>query len=96
MTWRIAENVKLNFGVATRFDQAHGISHDQPCNPNFKDNPYESGPCHFTTGSGPTPAVGATGIPNPAYRPTIGAVGRRFLVDESTTYEVFARGVVLF
>jgi hypothetical protein len=96
MTWRIAENVKLNFGVATRFDQAHGISHDQPCNPNFKNNPYESGPCHFTTGSGPTPAVGATGIPNPAYRPTIGAVGRRFLVDESTTYEVFARGVVLF
>ena len=96
LTWRIAEHVKLNFGVATRFDQAHGISHDQPCNPNFKDNPYESGPCHFTTGTGPTPAVGATGIPNPAYRPTINAVGRRFFVDESTTYEIFARGVVLF
>lgn len=96
MTWRIAEQVKLNFGVATRFDQAHGISHDQPCNPNFKDNPYESGPCHFTTGSDPSPVVGATGIPNPAYRPTINAVGRRFLVDESTTFELFARGVLLF
>jgi hypothetical protein len=96
VTWRIQEYVKLTFGMGLRFDQAHGITHDQPCNPNFKSNPFESGPCHFTQGSGPTPEVGATGIPNPAYRPTISAVGRRFFVDESTTYELFARGVVLF
>ncbi|MBM4376036.1 MAG: hypothetical protein FJ095_13200 [Deltaproteobacteria bacterium] len=96
VTWRIAEFVKLNLGMAMRFDQAHGITHDQPCNPNFKDNPYESGPCHFTAGSSQAPEIGATGIPNPAYRPTINGVGRRFYVDESVTYEIFARGVVLF
>lgn len=96
VTWRIAEYVKLNLGGAVRFDQAHGISHDQPCNPNFKDNPYESGPCHFTAGSSVTPEIGATGIPNPAYRPTINGIGRRFYVDESMTFEIFARGVVLF
>ena len=93
VTWRIAEYVKLNFGLGLRFDQAHGISHDQPCNPAFKDKPLESGPCHFTAGQN---EIGATGIPNPDYRPTINAVGRRFFVDQSTTYEVFAKGVVMF
>ncbi len=93
VTWRIAEYVKLNFGLGLRFDQAHGISHDQPCNPAFKDKPDEAGPCHFTAGQN---EIGATGIPNPDYRPTINAVGRRYFVDQSTTYEVFARGVVMF
>jgi hypothetical protein len=92
VTYRIAKYVKLNFGLATRFDQAHGITHDQPCNPDFRDNVGEAGPCHFS-GTG---VVGATGIPNPAYRPTINAVGRRFLIDQSITYEIFARGTVLF
>jgi len=40
--------------------------------------------------------VHISGQPNPAYRRTINAVGRRFYVDESMTYEVFASGVVLF
>jgi hypothetical protein len=38
----------------------------------------------------------ATGLPNPAYRPTINAIGRRFYVDDSITYEVFANGTVMF
>lgn len=90
-TWRASEHFKLNAGVALNFDQAHGISHDQPCNPNFKDDLGKSGPCH----SG-TQTRTATGIPNPGYRPTINAVGRRFYVDESMTFEVFARGSVMF
>jgi len=93
VTWRAAEYVKLNFGLGLRFDQAHGISHDQPCNPDFQDNVGESGPCHSELGGG---AVSATGVPNPAYRPTINAIGRRFFVDESITYEIFANGIVMF
>jgi hypothetical protein len=91
LTWRASEHFKLNAGVAINFDQAHGISHDQPCNPNFKNDLGRSGPCH-SAGQ----AITATGIPNPGYRPTINAVGRRFYVDESRTFEVFARGSVLF
>jgi len=76
-----------------RFDQAHGISHDQPCNPDFNDDIGQSGPCHSEVDGS---RIRATGIPNPAYRPAINAVGRRFYVDQSTTYEVFARGSVMF
>jgi hypothetical protein len=75
-----------------RFDQAHGITHDQPCNPDFKENLSESGPCHSEGGG----QFVATGLPNPAYRPTVNAIGRRFYVDESVTYEVFASGIVMF
>lgn len=93
VTWRAGEYVKLNFGLGLRFDQAHGISHDQPCNPDLKDDVGASGPCHSELGDG---AIQATGQPNPAYRPTVNAIGRRFYVDESITYEVFAKGVVMF
>lgn len=93
LTWRAAEFVKIQAGLGLRFDQAHGISHDQPCNPDFDNDPYAAGPCHSETGAVPPPP---TGIPNPAYRPTINAVGRRFYVDESITYEVFASGIVMF
>ncbi len=92
-TWRIAEFVKLHFGLGLRFDQPHGISHDQPCNPDLKDRPLESGPCHFVAAEN---QVGATGIPNPAYHPVINAVGRRFYVDDSLTFDLFARAMVLF
>ena len=90
VTWRAGEYVKLNAGVGIRFDQAHGISHDQPCNPDFQGDPDRAGPCQSTQGGA------VTGIPNPAYRPVINAVGRRFYVDQSITYEVFASGTVMF
>jgi hypothetical protein len=93
VTWRAGEYVKLNFGLGLQFDQAHGISHDQPCNPDLKDDVGASGPCHSELGGG---AIQATGQPNPVYRPTVNAIGRRFYVDESITYEVFAKGVVMF
>ena len=93
VTWRAGEYVKLNAGLGLRFDQAHGISHDQPCNPDLKGDVGASGPCHADLGNG---AIQATGQPNPAYRPTVNAIGRRFYVDESITYEVFARGIVMF
>ena len=93
ITWRANTYMKVNAGFGVRFDQPHGITHDQPCNPNFKDDVGVSGPCHNQLGQD---RFSATGIPNPAYRPTINAVGRRFYVDESITYEVFAKGVVMF
>jgi hypothetical protein len=93
VTWRAGEYVKLNAGLGLRFDQAHGISHDQPCNPDLKDDIGKSGPCHSELGGG---SIQATGVPNPAYRPVVNAIGRRFYVDESITYEVFASGTFMF
>jgi hypothetical protein len=94
VTWRAGEYVKLNAGLGLRFDQAHGISHDQPCNPDFNGRNGEEGPCH--SGDVSTGGFVATGIPNPAYRPAVNAIGRRFYVDESIVYEVFASGAVMF
>jgi len=92
VTWRAHEYVKFNTGVGLSFEQAHGISHDQPCNPDFDGTVGEAGPCH--SGGGNT--ITATGNPNPNYRPVVNAIGRRFYVDESITYEIFASGTVMF
>lgn len=94
-TWQASEYVKFTFGMGLRFDQAHGISGDQPCNPDLKGSIEKAGPCHSgdeTQGQ----SVSATGQPNPNYRPTINAVGRRFVVDDITTFDIFASGVVMF
>jgi hypothetical protein len=94
VTWRAGEYVKLTAGMGVRFDQPHGITHDQPCNPDLDDDPSAAGPCKTESGSGGSRTI--TGQPNPAYRPTVNAIGRRFFVDESVTFEVFASGVVMF
>jgi hypothetical protein len=94
VAWRASEYVRLVVGGGYRFEQAHGITHDQPCNPDFKDDLGESGPCR--AGDPATGPVTATGVPNPGYRPTVNVIGRRFYIDESQTFEVFASGVVMF
>ncbi len=93
VTWQPSEYVKFTLGLGYQHDQRHGITGDQPCNPNFKDDPAKSGPCKSDLGGG---QVTATGIPNPNYRPVMNAVGRRFVVSDSNTFDVFASGSVMF
>lgn len=93
VTWQASENVKFQLGVGFRHDQAHGIGGDQPCNAAFKDNPGASGPCRRQNADG---SFDVTGSPNPNYRQTINAVGRRFYVNDSNTFDVFASGTVMF
>jgi len=92
-TWQASEFVKFQFGVGFRHDGGHGIGGDQPCNPERKDDISQSGPCRREAGNG---VYTQTGSPNPNYRQTINAVGRRFYVDQSNTFDVFASGVVMF
>ena len=92
VTWQANEYVKFNFGLGYRHDQGHSIGGDPPCNPATKDL-ATGGPCH-TSGSGGT--ITATGTANPNYRQPINAVGRRFFVDDSNTFDVAATGVVMF
>lgn len=95
VTWQAASLFKLQLGAGYMHVQAHGISGDQPCNPSFKDDLTKSGPCHSgDAAAGQT--ISATGMPNPNYRPTINAVGRRFFVDDSNTFDVFGSAVLMF
>lgn len=94
VTWQASEYVKFTLGLGYTHDQRHGITGDQPCNPNFKDDVFQSGPCK--SGSEAGGFISATGIPNPNYRPSINAIGRRFYVSDSNTFDVFASGVVMF
>lgn len=92
-TWQASELVKFQLGAGFRHDGAHGIGGDQPCNPDLADDIYRSGPCRRDNGDG---SFTSTGSPNPNYRQTINAVGRRFYADSITTFDIFASGVVMF
>ena len=54
-----------------------------------------AGPCH-TGDPMRGQSLTVTGVPNPNYRPTINEVGRRFYVDASNTFDIFASGVLMF
>jgi hypothetical protein len=92
-TWQASEFVKFTFGFGFRHDGAHGIGGDQPCNPDLADDITRSGPCRRDNGDG---TFTQTGSPNPNYRPTVNAIGRRFYVADSDTFDIFASGIVMF
>jgi hypothetical protein len=97
LTWQAGEYVKFSLGGGYSLVQSHFISFDQPCNPDFSDDPTKAGPCKSTT----TSATGATntkatGIPNPNYRPVINTPGRRFLVDDSHAFDAWINATVMF
>lgn len=92
--WQAGEYVKFQFGLGYGHDQGHVITGDAPCNPSSKQI-NTSGPCHLGDVS-QGQVYTATGVPNPNYRATINDVGRRFWVDASNTWDLFASGVVMF
>jgi hypothetical protein len=95
VTWQANEYVKFQFGLGYGHEQAHVITGDAPCNPSDKSHPDKSGPCHLGDPTMGQPFV-STGLPNPNYRQVVNDVGRRFWVDASNTFDLFASGVVMF
>jgi len=93
VTWQASEFVKFQFGLGYRHTQGHSIGSDKSCNADFKDDLNASGPCRRTNADG---SFTSTGVPNPNHRATIHQVGRRFYVDDSNTFDVFASGVAMF
>jgi hypothetical protein len=96
--WQASEYVKFQFGFGYSHDQGHVLTGDAPCNQNTGNLSgiallQAAGPCHTTAANG---TITSTGIPNPNYRQTINDVGRRFWVDDSNTFDLFASGVVMF
>jgi hypothetical protein len=98
VTWQAGEYIKFTAGGGLTRDQSHLITADQACNSQFNNSIGESGPCRVETpGTGTTPGtVRASGIPNPHYRPTINAVGRRFKTDDSNLWDAWIMGIVMF
>ena len=85
--------MKFNLGGALTLEQGHILTLDQPCNPDFKNNPGTAGPCRSSNANG-TPR--ATGIPNPNYRAVIDSPGRRFLIDDATAWDAWVNATVMF
>ena len=98
VTWQAGEYIKFTAGGGVARDQSHLITASQACNSAFTGNVGQSGPCRVETpASASTPAsIRATGIPNPHYRPTIDSVGRRFKTDDSTLWDAWIMGIVMF
>jgi hypothetical protein len=98
VTWQAGEYIKFTAGGGITRDQSHIITADQACNSAFSGSVGESGPCRVETPATASTAgtVRASGIPNPHYRPTIDAVGRRFKTDDSNLWDGWIMGIVMF
>jgi hypothetical protein len=98
ITWQAGEYIKFTAGGGLTRDQSHIITADQACNSEFSNNVGQAGPCRVetqATASSPG-SIRASGIPNPHYRPTIDAVGRRFKTDDSNLWDAWIMGIVMF
>jgi hypothetical protein len=89
--------VKFNVGAGYTLTQAHFITFDQACNPDFANDLTKSGPCHGSKvdASGGTRDV-ASGIPNPNYRKPINDPGHRFKVSGSSDFDAWINATVMF
>jgi hypothetical protein len=98
VTWQAGEYIKFTAGGGLTRDQSHLITADQACNSDASGSIGQSGPCRVETpATATTPgSVRASGIPNPHYRPTINAVGRRFRTDDSNLWDAWIMGIVMF
>jgi hypothetical protein len=99
VNWQVGEYVKFNVGAAYTLTQAHFITFDQACNPDFANDLSKAGPCHGSkkdasdpSGTKDTPS----GIPNPNYRKAINDPGHRFKVSGSSDFDAWINATVMF
>lgn len=81
-----ARYIRFSFGGQFTYDAAHMLTFADACNPDV-------------TPDGPSDARGGncrSGIINPHHRPTIDLPGRRFRVNESTTFDLFVSATGMF
>jgi hypothetical protein len=94
VNWQVGEFVKFNLGGAYTLTQAHFITFDQACNPDFANDINKAGPCkgQKAGSSKETPS----GIPNPNYRKVINDPGHRFKVSGSSAFDAWINATVMF
>ena len=93
VNWQGGEYVKFNLGGAYTLTQAHFITFDQACNPDFDRDLTKAGPCQGTDSNMKTKA---SGIPNPNYRKSINDPGHRFKVSDSSDFDAWVNATVMF
>ena len=97
VNWQVGEFVKFNVGAGYTLTQAHFITFDQACNPDFANDLSKAGPCHGTkTADGSAPKDVPSGIPNPNYRKPINDPGHRFKVSGSSDVDAWINATVMF
>jgi hypothetical protein len=93
VNWQVGEFVKFNLGGSYTITQAHFITFDQACNPDFAKDLTKAGPCQ---GSNADNKAIASGIPNPNYRKVINDPGHRFKVSDSSDFDAWINATVMF
>jgi hypothetical protein len=94
VNWQVGEYVKFNVGGSYTLTQAHFITFDQACNPDFANDLTKAGPCKGVKAETNTPV--ASGIPNPNYRKVINDPGHRFKVSDSSEFDAWVNATVMF
>ncbi len=93
LAWQAGEYVKFNVGGSYTLTQAHFITFDQACNPDFNKDLAKAGPCK---GKNAASKDIASGIPNPNYRKSINDPGHRFKVSDATDFDAWVNATVMF
>lgn len=93
VNWQVGEYVKFNLGASYTLTQAHFITFDQACNPDFANDLGKAGPCKNAKPDG---QEGPSGIPNPNYRKSINDPGHRFKVSGSSDFDAWINATVMF
>jgi hypothetical protein len=90
--WQAGPFVSFGLGAGLQWVQSHAITGGDECNTMVKGSVGEAANCRTVSGT----TVKATGTPNPNYRPSIDAPGRRFLVDDTLITDLWANLSLLF
>ena len=97
VNWQVGEYVKFNLGAAYTLTQAHFITFDQACNPDFANDLTKAGPCHGTKKAADgSDKDSPSGIPNPNYRKSINDPGHRFKVSGASNFDAWINATVMF
>jgi hypothetical protein len=89
--WQAGRYVSFAAGGGYAWTQAHLISQGQPCRAGDS-SLAEAGACI----RGEPGAWQASGVPDPSFRPAIDAPGRRFKVDDASTFDTWVNATVMF
>jgi hypothetical protein len=98
VNWQAGQYVKFNVGAGYTLTQAHFITFDQACNPDFSNDITKAGPCHGSKldSNGAAARDVASGIPNPNYRKAINDPGHRFKVSGASDIDAWVNATVMF
>jgi hypothetical protein len=89
--WQAGRYVSFGAGGAFLLTQAHLITQGQPCH-GGEAALAQAGPCI----QGEPGAQQPRGTPDPSFRPAIDSPGRRFKVDDATTFDTWVNATVMF